>query len=567
MYLNSHTKDSTLTLAGLQQYRRTLGSGFTLSSAETYQLPEWTQVGFGSNFSDIRDNYDLFIERHIEALGLQLNPANLDFATLLVMGTIPGGLGSDQYFIPIMIFSSQGTALNVVDSTSPTVGTGITFSNVAMTSLTINWGAATDVITPQGSLEYLVVRAANTGLLNTVANAETNGTTILNYTANVTTANDSGLLANTSYAYAVIVRDSSGNKALYSAQSQSTLADSTAPTVGTGIQFSNTTDTSMDVSWGVATDDVTAQSNLEYKLVSSSTDNLTSVANAETNGSLWMDWTANTTQYPILGANPSTLYYFAVIVRDEAGNKALYTQQSNSTTAPSDTTAPSFSGSWSASPEFDRPNTRLLFTGPAATDNITPDENILYSFYRSTSNNISTVADAESNGFLADQTDGQTGTVESTFAGLSENTLYYLAVVCEDEAGNKAIATASASTELLVAPTVGTGIIAGEPTSSSVNLSWGGATGGNTGVMLYRVVYSTSNNIGTISDALANGTTFQIGGGDWNEVLSATVTGLSSSTTYYFAVIVSGSANLNSAGGGSSTYYSLYNTVSESTTS
>lgn len=72
----------------------------------------------------------------------------------------------------------------------------------------------------------------------------------------------------------------------------------------------------MTVSWGAATDAETAQSALQYKLVYSTSNNLSSAANAEANGTVGMNWTANTLSQAVSGLSTETTYYFAVLIKD-----------------------------------------------------------------------------------------------------------------------------------------------------------------------------------------------------------------------------------------------------------
>jgi hypothetical protein len=658
--MTSSTKSSLLTLAQFQAFRQTLTSSFSISPEDQWLVSNWAAIDFGSDFATIRDNYDLFMETQINNLGLSLNPANNDFTTLLVMGRISGGLGGPaDYFIPIMIFGSQGTDISVVDGTSPTVGTAISFSNITLTSIRVNWGAATDAITPQASLQYKVVRASSASLLDTVSNAQSNGTTVMDWTANTTTYNNTGLTLNTTYAYAVLVRDSSNNIALYSAQEQATLADTTAPTVGTGIQYSslsdesvylswgqatdnvtaqgsleyklvystsnnissvsdaetngtqvfdyqgvigqlvegltpatsyyfavivrdssnnkslyspinvttldltaptvgtgiqtsNITDISIDLSWGAATDGVTAQSSLEYKVVYSTSNNIGTVANANVNGYLAMDWTADTLNYSVTGLSASTSYYFAVLVKDSAGNTSIYSPVNESTTSALDTTAPTVGTGIQFSNTTD---TSMDVAWGVATDDVTSQENLQYKLVSSTIDNLISVSDAELNGNV--EMDWTTDTTNYTFTGATPATLYYFAVIVRDEAGNKNLYTQESNSTLDSSPpAVGTGIVTSNVTSESIEFSWGAATDDVTAQpsLEYKVVFSASNNIGTIADAELNGTLIY----DWiPNTLSATAFGLSPDTMYYLAVLVRDAAG-NTA---------LYPVVNETTAS
>jgi hypothetical protein len=106
------------------------------------------------------------------------------------------------------------------------------------------------------------------------------------------------------------------------------------PIPGTAITFSKIHSTSVTVGWGAATDKAIPAANLSYKLVRSISDNLDSLTDVETNGTVVMDWTTNTLTYTVIGLSASTTYYFAVLVKDATGNKALYTQQSLTTGTP-----------------------------------------------------------------------------------------------------------------------------------------------------------------------------------------------------------------------------------------
>ncbi|MGZ3722760.1 MAG: DUF1554 domain-containing protein [Bdellovibrionales bacterium] len=97
------------------------------------------------------------------------------------------------------------------------------------------------------------------------------------------------------------------------------------PSPGTAIAFSSVTTTGMTLTWGAATDAVTAQSNLQYKLVQSTSNNISSVSTAEANGTLVMDWTANTTSKVVSGLSNETTYYFTVLIKNDAAVESYET--------------------------------------------------------------------------------------------------------------------------------------------------------------------------------------------------------------------------------------------------
>lgn len=96
----------------------------------------------------------------------------------------------------------------------PTVGTGISFTNIADTSVTVNWGAASDTITGSAALQYKVVRASSNTDIDTVSEADS-ATAVTDWTNNITSTSATGLTGATTYYFAIIVKDESNNKALY----------------------------------------------------------------------------------------------------------------------------------------------------------------------------------------------------------------------------------------------------------------------------------------------------------------------------------------------------------------
>ncbi len=124
-------------------------------------------------------------------------------------------------------------------------------------------------------------------------------------------------------------QDDSGN---WSATGSFTVSvDTNAPTAGGGgtIAASDATSNSVKLTWTAGTDALTAQADLKYKVVSSTSD-ITTVSAAES-ATLAQDWTAAISTYTVAGLSPSTDYYFNVLVKDAAGNKSLYTAVTSKT--------------------------------------------------------------------------------------------------------------------------------------------------------------------------------------------------------------------------------------------
>lgn len=115
--------------------------------------------------------------------------------------------------------------------------------------------------------------------------------------------------------------------------------DVTVPTVGTPLSFSSIANNSMTVNWGAGSDNLTPLANLTYKLVMSSgaTTDIDTIAEVDaiTAPNMLLNYATNTTTFNVTGLSGGSTYHFAVVVQDQAGNKALYTPASQATTIPS----------------------------------------------------------------------------------------------------------------------------------------------------------------------------------------------------------------------------------------
>ncbi|MDP4010377.1 MAG: hypothetical protein Q8P37_00750, partial [Candidatus Spechtbacteria bacterium] len=125
-----------------------------------------------------------------------------------------------------------------------------------------------------------------------------------------------------------------------------TAADATNPVPGaTGtITTADVATTSLTLNWTKGTDNVTTQANLQYEVRQSSSANIDTVANIEANGSIINAYTADIATFGVSGLSPANTYYFNVIIKDEAGNKAAYTMKSETTASDSTNPVPGATG-------------------------------------------------------------------------------------------------------------------------------------------------------------------------------------------------------------------------------
>jgi hypothetical protein len=100
--------------------------------------------------------------------------------------------------------------------------------------------------------------------------------------------------------------------------------DMAAPEPGHEFTASMPTSGSVWLHWTAAMDDTTLAAELEYRAYFSLANDLATVLGVLAHGTPVGDWLADSTQLRVDGLALDTPYYFNVLVRDEAGNMAVY---------------------------------------------------------------------------------------------------------------------------------------------------------------------------------------------------------------------------------------------------
>ncbi|MBK9501157.1 MAG: chitobiase/beta-hexosaminidase C-terminal domain-containing protein [Leptospiraceae bacterium] len=145
------------------------------------------------------------------AITTTVNNASLSSGANTIRFCVLNGLGNYGYI----------TQNILKDDTVPIPGNSgiITITNVVSTSMTLNWTKATDTYTAQTSLQYKVVRSLSNNI-DSVVNAEANGTLVQDWTTDINTVNVTGIVANTYYYFNVMVKDGVGYNAAYALKGQ-----------------------------------------------------------------------------------------------------------------------------------------------------------------------------------------------------------------------------------------------------------------------------------------------------------------------------------------------------------
>jgi chitodextrinase len=220
------------------------------------------------------------------------------------------------------------------DTTAPSAPTSLTASGTTQTTTNLSWTAATDNVAVTGYDVY-------------------QGAALIGSTTTATTFAVTGLTASTAYAFSVKAKDAAANiSAASNVVNVTTLAttDTTAPSAPTSLTASGTTQTTTNLSWTAATDNVAVTGYDVYQ------------------GAVLIGSTTTATTFAVTGLTASTAYAFSVKAKDAAANISAASNVVNVTTlAATDTTAPSAPTSLTASGTT-QTTTNLSWT--AATDNV-----------------------------------------------------------------------------------------------------------------------------------------------------------------------------------------------------
>ncbi len=276
-------------------------------------------------------------------------------------------------------------------------------------------------------------------------------------------------------------------------------ADTTAPSVPTGLSSSAVTGTSFSLSWSASTDNVSAQSALVYDVYRG--------------GTLLGTTAAGVTTFPVSGLTSGTTYAMTVRARDAGGNNSAQSTALNVTTA--DTIAPSVPAGLSSSSIT---ATTFTLSWTASTDNVSAQSTLVYEVYRGGTSLGTTAA----------------GVTSFPVSGLTSGTTYAMTVRARDVAGNFSAQSSAlnVTTSDTTAPSVPTGLTSSAITGTSFTLSWAASTDNlSAQSALVYDVYRGGTLLGTTA---AGVTTYP-------------VSGLTSSTTYAMTVRARDAAGNNSA--------------------
>lgn len=201
--------------------------------------------------------------------------------------------------------------------------------------------------------------------------------------------------------------------------------------------------TAIPLSWARASDNMSDSTELEYRVVRSLTDNIGTLADAQANGTVAVDWAADLAGIDVTGLTVLTTYYLNVLVRDRAGNAAVYAGASAATT---DDTEDPIVGGGGALATGSRTMVGYTVSWTRGSDLISPESSLQYRAYTSLSPNITSEALIEANG--TPNGSWTTDIAAAILSGLEDDVTYYVNVLLRDEADNRAAYTMTSNSTL-----------------------------------------------------------------------------------------------------------------------
>ncbi len=195
-------------------------------------------------------------------------------------------------------------------------------TSITQTSMVLSWSPATDNVTPQNKIQYLIYMATTPGGQNFLVPSFTTSLGATSYMV-------AGLNPNTTYYYVVLAMDEVGNRSTTIVEAAgTTLAppDPNPPTFGGLASATALSVTEVQLQWSAATDDVTPSSDIIYLIYMAMT------SGGQDFNTPSAITSPGATMYTVTGLSPATMYCFVVRARDEAGNTDANTIERCATT-------------------------------------------------------------------------------------------------------------------------------------------------------------------------------------------------------------------------------------------
>jgi hypothetical protein len=196
------------------------------------------------------------------------------------------------------------------DTTPPTFAGATSATTPVPNSITLSWSAATDDVTPQSSIVYLVYESNTAGGEGFAAPSYTTAPGATSFAVG-------NLTKGTTYYYVVRAEDQAGNVDGNTTEVSATtlnVTDTTPPTFAGVSSATTKSASSIQLSWSPASDDYTPQSSIVYLVYEAKS------SGAESYTAPSYTTAAGATSYTVTGLGGNTDYYYVVRAKDQSGN-------------------------------------------------------------------------------------------------------------------------------------------------------------------------------------------------------------------------------------------------------
>jgi hypothetical protein len=338
------------------------------------------------------------------------------------------GLDAKKMYFVVRAVPSEGSAEDentvelsgtpAYDDTAPSAPSSIKVSSATSTSVTLSWKAGKDDKTDGAGLTYNVYWGTKTGAANTLGVVSAPGET---------SATVMGLpTPKTAFFFRVVTVDAAGNASTNKDDfSGKTAADTTPPDFGGCYAATDPTAGGATIVWMPATDDTTSADKIKYDVyafqvpVTRDTPFDKLVPTASFTGG---------TSGEIKGLKNGTTYRVVCRASDSSDNHDD-NRVTQVFTTKLDGTPPTFTGASQDPKSYQLDSTMITLSWPAATDDLSDGNRIVYYVYASTT--------PGGEDFTAPPLGkSDPGILTVPVAGLISNTQYYFVIRAVDEAGN-----------------------------------------------------------------------------------------------------------------------------------
>jgi len=387
------------------------------------------------------------------------------------MKTNPRSIFRRSFLLAACLLSASYLGLASPASAQPAAPSNLTANAVASTKINLTW-------TDNAGNETGFKIERKTGAVGTFAQIATTG-------ANVTSYNNTGLTANTTYYYRVRANNGSGNSA-YSNEASAQTQVAGTPAAPYGLTAAVVSSTQINLAW---TDDSNNETGFKIERKTGSGGTYAQIA---TTG-------ANVASYNSTGLTAGTTYYYRVRAYNASGD-TTYTNEANATTSGSPPAAPS---------------------GLTATSISSSQINLAWTDNANNETGVKVERKAGSGGTYAQIATTASGATSYSSTGLSASTTYYYRVRATNASGDSAYSNEANATTSGSLPAAPSGLTATSISSSQINLAWTDNANNETGVKVERKTGAAA--YAQIALTGANTTSYNN-------------TGLSASTTYDYRV-------------------------------